>query len=174
MDAKMQNAELKKYRALSALSGWFRFLGWGILIVGLGVTVYLVINSAQAYQAFKEFESFGGSLESSFVVSRIVEGAIILFTSLFTGILYLGIGELIKAFIDIALSAQLTVHLLSNVTAASPDNTNSLFQSLKTELTQTRQILAEISVHTQQTATMLEHATKPRPASTLSTRTPSP
>jgi len=148
---------VRRYQLLYTLARILRFIGWLIIIIG-SVLALISVGGALAPK--------GGGYNFSFGVlamaSGLISGLVLFVGAGLTGIVYLVLSELIKLFIDLAISSQFTaqrLEKLSPAAATAPDLTG-----LKDEIAQMTLVLREVSAHTQQTAALLEQATKPRPA----------
>ncbi len=150
---------VRRYQLLYTLARILRFIGWLIIIIG-SVLALISIGGALAPK--------GGGYNFSFGVlamaSGLISGLVLFVGAGLTGIVYLVLSELIKLFIDLAISSQFTARRLDNLapaSAATPD-----LSALQNDLAQLTLVLREVSANTQQTAALLEQATKPRPAAT--------
>lgn len=148
---------VRRYQLLYTLARILRFIGWVIIIIG-SVLALISVGGALAPK--------GGGYNFSFGVlamaSGLISGLVLFVGAGLTGIVYLVLSELIKLFIDLAISSQFTAQRLEKLSPAAstpPDLTG-----LAGEIAQMTLVLREVSAHTQQTAALLEQATKPRPA----------
>jgi hypothetical protein len=149
---------IRKYQTLYTLAGLFRVVGWLIIVVGGVVAIGSMVLSTQITSGF------GQGLSPFTAGFGLLTGLLGLITTVFTGVGYLAASELIKLFIDLAISSQFTARRLDNLvpaSAAAPD-----LSALQNDLAQLTLVLREVSANTQQTAALLEQATKPRPAAT--------
>ncbi|MBI5563995.1 MAG: hypothetical protein HY870_03795 [Chloroflexi bacterium] len=147
---------IRKYQTLYTLAGLFRVVGWLIMVVGGVVAIGSMVLSTQITSGL------GQGLSLFPAGFGLLTGLLGLITTVFTGVGYLAASELIKLFIDLAISNQFTARRLDNlapVSAAAPD-----LSALQNDLAQLTLVLREVSANTQQTAALLEQATKPRSA----------
>jgi hypothetical protein len=148
---------IRRYQALYRLAGIFRVVGWLIIALGTVVTIGSLILSSQVGGSF--------GLSASLIPAGfgLLTGLFGLITTVFTGVGYLAASELIKLFIDLAISSQFTARWLEDFAPAAAPAAPDL-SALQNDLAQLTLVLREVSANTQRTAALLEQATKPRPA----------
>ena len=157
MNRRATQLDLHRYDTLWTLSKILRFIGWGVMLLGLGAAaVYLVI----ALPTISTFMGYRGGV--ILLIPLLLSAGFILGSAVALGVIYLAFSELLKVLIDIAFFGMNTSQVVTRLAEDKPQPVD--MSGVKDELAQMTAVLREVNTHTQQTASLLEQVTRPRAA----------
>ena len=150
--------DLHRYDTLWTLAKILRYIGWGIMLLGVGAAV---ISLAFTLQTMSTFSNLLGS-NPLLLLPALFSAGLMVGSAVAIGVAFLAFAELLRAIIDIAFFGMTTSQNVANLAEAERSPVD--LSGLKEELAQMTAVLREVNVSTQKTALLLEQVTKPRPA----------